>query len=251
MHYGRIPMAWEITDYDLEFYPVWVRTPAHTEPVMTPLYCEFWYGYMVDGIRRGAGYISLPTTLGYYWKLYKGHGYLTRARPLDSEIPAREARYREIAGPIIDDPFAFCDKIFGEMDTLMEPFTKLNLETMSREELIAHVHDMIYMHTKAIYLYFQGWFGVTPLPALFQKFAQDLTGLKATDPLYSKLTISTDNPLYRSNRGIADLARLALDSKLETNLALPDNEVVKAMGQSSAGKQWLEAMGKFLGVHGC
>jgi len=250
MHYGRTPMCWEITDYDLEHYPVWVRTPAHTEPVMTPLYCEFWYGYMTDGIRRGCEYISLPTTLGYYWKLYKGHGYLTRAIPQDSEIPAREKRYREVAAKIIDDPFGFCDGIFAKMDKLMEPYYDMTLETMTRGELIGHVHDIIYLHTKAIYLYFEGWFGATPMPALFQQLAGEFTGLKATDPLYSKLTISMDNPLYRSNRGIADLARLAIDSKIEKNLMLPDNEVVKAMEQSAAGKKWVEELKKFLKVHG-
>jgi len=208
-------MCWEVTDFDREFYPVWVRTPAHTEPVMTPLYCEFWYGYMTDGIRRGCEYISLPTTLGYYWKLYKGHGYLTRAIPLDSEIPAREKRYREVAAKIIDEPFGFCDSIFAKMDKLMESYYDMNVEAMTRGELIAHIHDIIYLHTQAIYLYFQGWFGATPMPALFQQLAGEFTGLKATDPLYSKLTISMDNPLYRSNRGIADLARLAIDLKLE------------------------------------
>lgn len=250
MHYGRTPMCWEITDFDLEFYPTWVRTPAHTEPVMTPLYCEFWYGYLVDGNRRGAGYISLPTTLGAFRKLYKGHGYLTHAKPLDNEIPAREARYREVVAPIIDDPFGFCDKLFSEMDKLMEPYYKVDVEMMTREELMAHIHDIIYLHTKAIYLYFIGWYGITPLPSLFHQFANELAGLEATDPLYSKLTISMDNPLYRSNRGIADLARLAIDLKIEKNLQLPDNEVVKAMEQSEAGKKWLEEMKNFLKVHG-
>lgn len=246
MHYGRKDMPWEITDFDLLHYPVWVRTPAHTEPVMTPLYCEFWYGYMVDGIRRGCGKISLPTTLGYYWKLYKGHGYLTRAIPLKEEVPAREAKYRKILGSIIDDPFAYANNLFKKFDSIMAPFVSLNLEEMSREELIAHVHDIIQLHKESIFYYFDGWFAITPLPGLFQQLAGDLTGLKPTDPLYSKLTISTDNPLYRANSGIAELARLGIELKLENNFKLPDRDVIPAMKANAAGEKWLSRLYQFL-----
>ncbi len=249
MHYGRTPMSWEITDYDLEHYPVWVRTPAHTEPVMTPLYCEFWYGYMVDGIRRGCGKNSLPTTLGYFWKLYKGHGYLTRGIPLKEEIPQRQAKYREKLAVIVEDPFGYAEKLFDKLDELMAPFPEMNVEQMSREELIDHIHDIIELHIKSIAYYFDGWFAITPLPGLFQQLARDLAGLKPTDPLYSKLTISTNNPLYQSNSGIAALARLALDLKLEKYLKLSDKDVVKAMEQDEAGKKWLDSMNEFLKIN--
>ncbi|WP_300462126.1 PEP-utilizing enzyme [Desulfobacula sp.] len=249
MHYGRTQMPWEITDYDLEHYPVWVRTPAHTEPVMTPLYCEFWYGYMVDGIRRGCGKNSLPTTLGYFWKLYKGHGYLTRGIPLTEEIPQREAKYREKMAEIIEDPFGYADKLFVKFDELMAPFSKMNIEQLSREELIDHIHDIIDLHIKSIAHYFDGWFAITPLPGLFQQLAGDLAGLEPTDPLYSKLTISTGNPLYQSNSGIADLARLALDLKLDKYFKLSDKDVLKALEQDEVGKKWLNSMDKFLEIN--
>lgn len=249
MHYGRIGEAWEITEYDLKNYPVWVRTPAHTEPVMTPLYCEFWYGLMVDGIRRGCGKISLPTTLGYYWKLYKGHGYLTRATPRQEEIPARAETYRKNLAKIVDDPFGYCDRLFAAFDELMAPFVDIDVASLTREQLMEHVHEIIYLHSKAIALYFDGWFAITPLPGLFQQLAGELTGLKATDPVYSKLTISTDNPLYRSNAGIADLARQAIELGLTDLLGMPDNEVLAAMKSRPAGQTWLGAFERFLGAN--
>lgn len=246
MHYGRTPMSWEITDFDLEHYPVWVRTPAHTEPVLTPLYCEFWYGYMVDGIRRGCGKISLPTTLGYHWKLHKGHGYLTRGIPLKEEIPHRQDRYRTNLAAIVEDPFGYADRLFSKFDDLMAPFVEIDVEKMSRTELMGHVYDIIDLHKKSIAHYFDGWFAITPLPGLFQQLAGDLAGLKPTDPLYSKLTISTNNPLYKSNSAIADLARLGLDLKLEKYFKLPDEDVLEAIGQDEAGKIWLDSLNKFL-----
>lgn len=248
MHYGRY--TWDINDFDLEYYPVWVRTPAHTEPPMTPLYCEFWYEYLNTGIRRGCETISLPTTLGYNWKLYKGHGYFTRCIPPEEDIPKREEKYRKTLEEIVPDPFGYADKLFAKFDEMMEPFVKMKPEEMTRGELIAHIYDIRYLHAKATYYYFCGWFGIDALPSLFQPLAKELAGLKPTDPLYSKLTISTDNPLYRSNRGIADLARLAIESNVDQNLKLSDDEVDKAMEQSEAGRKWLDARAKFLEVHG-
>jgi len=250
MHYGRKLESWEITDFDLKNYPVWVRTPAHTEPVMTPLYCEFWYGLMVSGIRRGAAYMSLPTTKGYYWKLHKGHGYLTRAIPRDEEIPQREAVYRKRLTEIVKDPFGYCDKLFADFDELMEPFAALKVEEMSREELIGHIYDIINLHVQSIYRYFQGWFAITPLPALFQRLAGELTGLKSTDPEYSELIRGIDNPLYRSNAGLAELASFVLDLKLEDNFKLPDNKVISAMQESEPGKKWVSKLNEFIARDG-
>lgn len=250
MHYGRNPMSWELTDFDLDYYPVWVRTPAHTEPVMTPLYCEFWYGLMVDGIRRGCEYMQLPTTKGYYWKLHKGHGYLTRAMPHKDEINQREINYREKLKPILEDPFGFCNNIFAKFDKLMEPYYALRVEEMTGEELLSHIHEIIYLHTHAIYNYFVGWFSIQPLPGLFQQLAEELTGLKSTDPMYSSLIRGYDNPLYSSNRKIADLALLAIDLNLEDNFKLSDEKVIPAMEESEKGKKWNRELDKFINVHG-
>lgn len=250
MHYGKNMESWELTEFDRSYYPVWVRTPAHTEPVMTPLYCEFWYGLMVGGIRRGAAYLSLPTTRGYLWKLHKGHGYLTRALPWDDEISNRQDTYRKRLAPIIDDPLGYCDKLFAKFDQLMEPFAALKVDEMTEDELIGHVYDIIHLHSEAIFHYFVGWYAITPLAGLFQSLAEELTGLKATDPLYSKLIRGFDNPLYASNRGIADLARTAIELNLADNLKLGDEEVIPAMQKSIAGKVWLESLDEFIKVHG-
>ena len=250
MHYGRNLSSWEITDFDLEYYPVWVRTPAHTEPVMTPLYCEFWYGLMVGGIRRAADYISLPTTKGYFWKLHNGHGYLTRAIPSAEEVSSREKVYRGRVAEVIEDPYGYADRIFAQFDELMVPFVDMKPDEMTNGELIGHIYDITNLHQHAIYLYFVGWFGITPLPGLFQQLAGELAGLKATDPAYSQIARGADNPLYSSNRAIADLARLAIDIGVGGELNLADAEVIPAMRKTEAGRRWMQALDEFIEVHG-
>ena len=251
MHYGRSPMSWEITDFDTDNYPIWVRTPTHTEPVMTPLYCEFWYGYMVSGQRRAADYMKIPTSMGYYWKLYKGHGYLTCARPRETDIPEREAIFKKRSAPIFKNIDKAVKDNHKKLDDLIKPFLYLKPEEMEDGELLNHVHEMIDLHVKMIYEYFLGWYSFSPWVLAFQELIRDVAGIKPTDVEYSHLLGGYMNLLYESNTELAKLAKMAVENNLdEILLKIPPEEVISAMQQSELGKNWIAQLNNFIEVHG-
>jgi len=251
MHYGRSPMCWEITDFDKEFYPVWVRTPTHTEPVMTPLYCEFWYGYMVSGQRRAADYRKMPTSMGYLWKLYKGHGYLTCALPRESDVPEREKLFKKRSAPILRDIDAAVKANHNLLDELIKPFLTLNPSDMEDGELATHVHDMIQLHNKMIYTYFLGWYSFAPWVLAFQDVLRDVAGIQPRDVEYAHLLGGYMNLLYESNAQLQKLALLAMETGIDdVLLKKPVAEVIASLKESEKGRNWLARLEQFVEVHG-
>jgi phosphohistidine swiveling domain-containing protein len=246
-HYGRD--VWDLTQKDIDSYPVWLRAKAWCEPPHTPLGCQFYYGWSNDAFARGAQTVSQPRSQGFYLKLYKGHGYLTVRLPHEDE-KARQARYQAFIEPVIEDPFGYVDKLVARLEAVMEPFAKADVTKMTDDDLMGHSWDIARMESEAAYIYFLGWYSVESLPKLFLTMAGEFTGLKSSDPEYSRLISGIDNDLYRTNTGIAGLAGLAVESGLgNIILETPDSEVTKAMEQSADGRNWLNKLGSFLAIN--
>ncbi len=249
MHYGRT--IWDLTDFELDYYPVWLRTPLHTEPVLTPLYVEMFCGYMMLNWRKVSDYLKTPTTMGPIWKMYKGHGYMTLALPREEEIPEREAAFKKKMAPVLRDPDKAARDNLKGMDDLVEPFLPLKPDEMDDGELLTHVYDMLDFQNKIIFENWVGWNTFAPWVSGFQDLIRDVAGIGTTDVEYSHLLGGYPNRLQETNTILGKLAQQAVKDGLDgLFLNNPPEEVIPAMEQSEAGKNWLAQFNDFMAVHG-
>lgn len=249
MHYGRT--FWDLTDFELEYYPVWVRTPLHTEPCLTPLYVEMFCGYMMHNWRRVADFLKTPQSMGPIWKLYKGHGYMSIAYPRDEEIPAREAVFKKRMASVLRDVDQAVAENHKSLDDLVKPLLPLNPDEMDDGELLTHVYDMLDFQNKIIFQYWTGWISLSPWVSNFQELISDVAGIGPADVAYSHLLGGYPNLLYESNTILGKLSQQAVDDSLDGIILnnAPD-EVIPAMQESEAGKNWVGKLEEFIGKHG-
>ena len=249
MHYGRT--FWDLTDFELDYYPVWVRTPLHTEPVLTPLYVEMFCGYMMHNWRRVADYLKTPLSMGPVWKMYKGHGYMSIAYPREEEIPAREAVFKKRMALVLRDVDQAVADNHKALDDLVKPFLPMDPDKMDDGELLTHVFEMLDFQNKIIFQYWLGWISLSPWVSNFQDLIRDVAGIGPADVEYSHLLGGYPNLLYESNTILGDLSKLAVKDGLDgLILNKPDKEVIPAMQQSEAGRNWVAQLEEFIGKHG-
>lgn len=252
-----MPYGWDTWDFkeevDLKNYPVWACVVNFCVPAWRPLFTWTWY---LNGAGAACVYApefySYPTSHGMAWRVYKGYGYVTSQTIKDeNEIKRREIVFRERIAPVIDDPFGHWDKLKAEFKAFYDRVIPLNLGQMGLIEASTHFRHMIEFNRRNWELHHLGLHGIyIPGFILFSQLCPELTGVAPTDVKYSKLVAGFDSALFQLNKGLAELATRALELKLDDKFKLPDEEVLPAMEQSDAGKQWLKNLNDFLQVHG-
>ncbi len=237
-------------DLDPNNYKVWFCDVAHSYPVWSPFYAQLWMTTYNAIMAAAADKLSYPRGRGWHWRLHNGYGYATVVLAREEDVPAREDKFREVMAPIIDDPFKFVSDMRAEAQGWWPPLWALDVGKMSDWELHQHMLDCFVWWDRAMYSYFYGLYATCAGYILFRTMAQDLTGLSHTDELYEKLMGGFSNEALESNRELARLAGRAIELKLEDTLKLSDEQVLSAMEQSDAGRQWLKEFHEFLNVHG-
>lgn len=138
----------------------------------------------------------------------------------------------------------------AELRSYYDHYIPMNLEQMRNGELAAHLWDVWDLdrkvweiHMLAMGVYISGFMA-------FRDLASELIGLQPEDPLYAKLVSGFDNSVFQLNRGLAQLARKALELRLDNTFRPPDEQVLAALEQSAAGREWLDSFYDFIYVKG-
>lgn len=248
-----MPYGWdtlELSEADQKWGKVWVCDTAHTYPTMRPLCCHCWVTQML-AMQVGAETLCEPTSKGLCHKLHNGHDYITVVMPRNEEIPEREKLFREKIVEYIDDPFGVWDRWKAELKQMYDRFIPFDVEHASIVELTEHLNDCYNMNWRMWVIHhisMPGYYCVG-FP-FFRDICVELTGVRPTDVIFAKLMTGFDNSEFQLNKGLAELATKAMELKLEDNFKLPDEEVLTAMEQSDAGREWLKAFRNFLNTYG-
>ncbi len=250
-----MPYDMPIYDYDEERdgKHCWLSGAQWDTPPWTPLFTELWYtNASWLGINWGYDRDCLPTSKGWNWKVKNGRFYITVLLTTEEERKAREPIWRQRMAPVFDDPFGHWAGLREEMVQLSARLSQsqVNMEKMTNMELMDNFYDCWNSQRRVnqIHHWPMGTFNQALL--LFQIMLGELTGIPAWDPKFSKLVAGFDNSILQSNKGLAELATSAMELKLEDKFKLPDQEVLAAMEQSDAGKQWLGQLQEYLKVWG-
>jgi pyruvate,water dikinase len=246
MSYG-----WDVDEFqgeeDIETYKLWILDIAHFVPAVTPLYYQA-HGEHCRGhpFHLGSDYISDPGKRGSAWRTYKGYTYITADTTTDGERREREPKFREKMTRILQDPWAPWNGWKAELKFYYDRLIPMNPEQMGNGELASHLWDVWEVDRKMWEIHHLGWHTYGAGLGAFRDMAAEMIGLHYTDPLYAKLMSGFDNALFHLNKGLAELATKAMEVRVEDTFRLPDDQVLPAMQQSTAGKQWLDAFHHFL-----
>ncbi len=232
---------------DIDTYKVWILDAAHWLPCPHPL---FYHGMgqhlWKHPYHLASEWISSPLKRGSGWRSYKGYCYITADPTTDEEQKERDPVFRKRMAEFLADPWEPWNMWKEELRARCTPLMQRNLHELRPGELAAHLWDVWDLNRRVWEIHMLGWTVYSEGLAAFRDMAQEFAGLHYSDPLYARLMSGFDNDLFRLNRGLADLASKAMDLKLEEAFNLPDEEVLKALEDSGAGKEWLNTFNKFL-----
>jgi pyruvate,water dikinase len=236
----------------LKGWPVWVLE-SHCVPALTPLYLWMW----VDGINHGWAYWnekhSIPTCRGTQYRIWNGYFYIAGIEPEEEDIPKRAEKFRENMRPFLEDFWGMWQKEVAEWVQEMKPFMEFDLEGAPDFELRKCFDDYyLYLNRRHWYLHFRWMHAAYYIYLTFEDLLLELTGITTHDPLFTKLMGGFDNVTFvvsREQYRLADRAReLGLGEIFTT---IEDNEeVLRRLEQSEAGRKWLEEYHAFLKEHG-
>jgi pyruvate,water dikinase len=238
-------------DQDIEAYKLFALDASHFAPAVTPLFYQGVVQHMwLYPNHLAADYVSDPGRRGTAWRSYKGYAYLAADMTTEAERREREPKFRERMTQLMADPWEPWERWKAELISYYDHYIPMNLEQMGNGELAVHLWDIWdfdrkvwEIHMLAMGVYITGFMA-------FRKLAAELIGLQPEDPVYAKLVSGFDNAVFQLNRGLAQLAQKALELKLEDKFKPPYEQVLAALEESAAGREWLEAFHDFIYVKG-
>jgi len=238
-------------DRDIEAYRLFVLDASHFAPAVTPLFYQGVVQHMwLYPNHLAADYVSDPGRRGTAWRSYKGYAYLAADMTTEKERREREVKFRERMTQLMADPWEPWERWKAELISYYDHYIPMNLEQMGNGELAVHLWDIWdfdrkvwEIHMIAMGVYISGFMA-------FRDLATEVIGLQHEDPAYAKLVSGFDNAVFQLNRGLAQLAQKALELKLEDTFKPPYEQVLAALEQSAAGREWLEAFHDFIYVKG-
>ncbi|TDA69632.1 MAG: hypothetical protein D9V47_05115 [Clostridia bacterium] len=251
MPYGYYHYDWRgEPDLDPQYYDCWVCNVAHSVPAWTPLFTSEWYRLIPYAMQYANDYICEPTSKGWDWRIYNGYAYITSIKVPESEVEGRKQVYREQLASIIDDPWGYSERLFSRLMEKYDYYKPLNVKEMRDCELVQHLWDMAELDRLMWEVHMLGWDGLLGGLRLWREMLVDLFGITPYDVRYAKLLSGFDNALFKLNSDLTHVAARAVELNVESNFSLPDEEVIPAMEQTEAGREWLGEFDKFLNEHG-
>jgi phosphohistidine swiveling domain-containing protein len=245
---------------DVKNYEVLLCDVVHGKPPLKPLYLStswFWY---LQGFQYAAETLHVPTTRGWDSRFINGYPYITCIRTTEEEAKAREPIFREKIKPFIEDFDGIWNsykaKLLGMYQATMDEYGLKewdDIKKLENVQLMALYMDFAYriareearihmvMMEPAYYLH-----------GLFQQVWQDIFGVEAPiDPAFNALMSGFESQDIKVNRKLWQLGRRAVALGLEDVFQTKDNDdVLKSLEQSDAGRRWLQEFKAFLNEHG-
>jgi phosphohistidine swiveling domain-containing protein len=248
--YDLIAWQWD-EDNDPKNFAVWVTDVVHDQP-MPPL-SLYAFGY-----HHGLGFFyanevhSIPECRGWVWRLVDGWPRLTLLEPKPEEIKERTRVFRERIAPIIDNHEEMFNKDMAKMLGLYKPIKEADIEKVSDIELKRLFEDAWLTHKRQWEVHFYWMFFYYSVYLLFSEMCNELLGFDEHHPTFKKLMSGFDNMLFRFNKGMWQLGDRARQLGLaDIFLTTPDDEeVIRKLERSDAGRKWLGEYREFLKENG-
>lgn len=242
-------------EQDLEAYPCWYLDEAHSIPPWTPLFAWSW----VHGNRYGdlwaAEAIGLPRCHGTDWREVDGCAYMSPVLVTDEqEAKQREARFREHLKLFIKDYDRIWQDVIQELTTHYSEFKAFDVDHSPPHKLYDHFEQVFNFNLRVWALHSWMMYSVYELYSFFEELCQEQLGIDDSSPLWHRLMRGFENKLFEADRWLWRLyqraVELGLDSIFKSN---PDEQVVKALEESEAGRRWHDepqGFREFLQEHG-
>ena len=251
-----MPYGCDIWDFrgeeDLRKFPCFLLDAVHCVPAWRPLYFYLWYRTIPYTEHYGAELWQMPRSRGWEWRIDQGYGYISTAIVRDeNEIKAREAVFRKKAADLYKNPWSYWERQRAELKQHYDRFIPLDVERMSDQEITSHFYELTGDFFRRVWeIHFDLFYPLSTALGIFSELSPEFTGIGPDDPRFATVLGGFDNTLFQLNKGLVTLGSKAVELKLEQNLTLSDEDVIPAMEQSEAGRQWLKALNDFLGVNG-
>jgi pyruvate,water dikinase len=240
-------------ELDLKAYSVWICDRVHYIRPWRPLVAWLWCEGATHGIQYGAEVNSMPETKGWQLKIIDGYVYLAVIEPKPEEVPEREKVFREKMRPILDNYDALWAKAMADWNAVENYFEGFDYEGATDIQIYEHYEDYLVRHERAWWAIHMLWmYPVYGLYNLFVDVCGEMLGIDLEDLLFKRLMSGFDNMLFRVNKAFWVLGERAQELGLaDLFLTTTDNEqLLRKLEESDAGRKWLQEYREFLNVHG-
>ena len=248
--YDLVAWQWD-EENDVKNFPVWITDVVHDQP-MPPLVL---YNF---GFHHGLAFFyanevhSIPECRGWVWRFVDGWPRLSLLEPKPEEVEERTRVFRERIRPIIENHEELFAKDMSKMLELYKPIKEADIEKVSDIELKRLFEDAWLTHKRQWEVHFYWMFFYYSVYLLFSEMCKEVLGFDEHDPTFKKLMSGFDNMLFRVNKEMWRLSDRARELGLaDLFLATEDDEeVMRKLEQSDAGRKWLGEYREFLKQHG-
>jgi pyruvate,water dikinase len=248
--YDLVAWQWD-EDNDPKNFPVWITDVVHDQP-MPPLVLYAWLYHHGMSQTYAHEVLSLPECKGWLWRVVDGWSRISLFYPKPEEIEERARVFRERVAPLIEGHEKLWPQAISEMLELYRPFKEIEIEKVSDIELKRVFEDVWLTHKRQWEVHMYWMFFYYNNFILFSEMCDELLGFDENDPTFKKLMSGFDNMLFRVNKEIWRLGNSARELGL-ADLFLStedDEEVMRKLEQSDAGRKWLGEYREFLNEHG-
>ncbi len=245
---------------DSEIYDVLLCDLVHGKPPLKPLYLGIgWYWY-VYAIMNAAETLKLPTTKGWGYRVVDGYPYLTAMRTSQEETEARRPIFGERIKPFIEDFDGVWNPLKTELMNIYQEAKGLrglkewdDIKKLSNIELLKFFLDFAFIiNRKEAEAHMLMLVASCYINGLFQQMWREIFGKEAAiDPDFHTLMTGFEAQENRVFRKLWQLARKAVEMKLEDEFKIEENEeVLKELEKREKGRQWLAEYREFLWENG-
>ena len=264
--------------YDLEKWPkydlneygqgLWEFHPERDLKVSNAwIYIPLWSGLSPFGLWEttlgglnhfsyGANYTSYPRCRGNACRTLRGGLYITELIVEDEkEIGRREARFREVMLPYIED----FTKVYREqreaLARLQDPLKndiRRGLASLADDELSGRFDDWLHLHAETWRRHYVILHPLAVILTLFVDMCRELLDIDETSPLFLRLMQGFHNEFLASDAEMERLAVRAAELGIKDLFAEPPkaSEIIPRLEATTDGRNWLKEFREFVDYAG-
>jgi pyruvate,water dikinase len=251
-YYGWTTFTFD-ENVDLEVTKCWMMAVPYSIPVRKPFHHWAILFYDVRSFAWAADHLMVPTSKGVSWRSIEGLYYLGLRPTTPEEEKQREPIYRERIKPWIDDFGAIWrGKLIPEMMGHFEKLKKTDLENLGNIQLMEEFEYYLSVKQRVWEIHFLPMYASYLAYRDFGLMCQEFIGINEDHPQFKKLLTGFETKTYEVDRGLWRLGDRATELGLKSVFdATPDDaELLKKLGESDAGRKWLQEFHAFLNEHG-
>lgn len=236
---------------DLKKYKVWVLGTQWTPPPLFPLFTDLHFTHGKYGMQWSAEKLSMPTSKGWDWRLYKGGWYLSIIEPTEEERRQREPVWREKMRKILEDPSAPWQQYKSILKEKLPKFLAFDLAGASNEALCSHWLEVWNFNKLVEEAHFYPMYALGQADITFREMLKRLLNISPADLDYETLHSGFENDYLTAVEKLGDIANLAIDLGLQDTFRDSSlDELLPKLATTKNGKQWSESFNEFVRQYG-